>query len=1015
MHCSLLPFSCLLHFILLLVSALSFSGCAEKDVTETKITETINSMTLRDRVAQKIILDFRYYCNDFKEDAKECREPVLEVPSEVASFLQTHTLGGVILFADNIQSIEQTVQLTHDLQRYNSRSRSKPPLFISIDQEGGKVVRLPRQWATSFPGNMAIAASPVSQRQAAYSVGSIMGAELAALGINVNHAPVVDVNTNSQNPVINVRSFSDQPERVAFLAGEMASGMMEKGIIPTLKHFPGHGDTLTDSHLDLPLVNHDLETAMSMDLRPFSALIEAGKAPMIMTAHIQFPALDDSKFIAKDGSLNYMPATLSESILTGLLRGKLGYKGVIVSDAMNMRAISERMIPNDATIAAFKAGIDLLLMPIRVQSKADLDMLDALIEHVVDNIRKGVISERNINDSVRRILRLKERFNISAFAEMPLDNKISNAKALLGGPQHRALEKDVAATAITELKPPLNGAVIIDDGVKAIHVVMPTKKLSSAFTEALKKSLAELGVQVESSLLNTLTPMRLKEILDNSDLVITGDVTPAGSPVDFGGMSDLEDWWVEKGTVWPDIYEEASTKILRLLSRLHDEARVAGKKTVFISLRFPVDALLLLDGVDAAYATYNFDTIENENQGTYNSPSIDALVEILVGDREARGSLPINLPAHNQKSLRPVVGAERMSLVTSVLEHKRTGLIVNQSSLVGDMHLVDALRREGVSVTKLFAVEHGIRGTEDAGAKVENSKDSRTGLPILSIYGKKKAPSKQDIADLDMLVFDLQDVGVRFYTYLSSLHYIMESCAENNIPLLILDRPNPNGAFVDGPILETSFQSFVGMHSIPVLHGMTLGELARMINGEGWLSGGATCDLKVIPIQNYRRSLEYKLPTKPSPNLPNQTSIQLYPSLALFEATNVSVGRGTEFPFQVLGGTRPEYGAFTFTPKPILGAALDPKLKGQLLYGKDFRGSNISGLNIDLFVYWYSRANDLNEPFLTRPEWLDKLMGTDSFRLQLEAGQSAADIRAAWKKGIEAFKQRSAAYLMYPD
>ncbi|MCK5424068.1 MAG: DUF1343 domain-containing protein [Emcibacter sp.] len=362
-----------------------------------------------------------------------------------------------------------------------------------------------------------------------------------------------------------------------------------------------------------------------------------------------------------------------------------------------------------------------------------------------------------------------------------------------------------------------------------------------------------------------------------------------------------------------------------------------------------------------------------------------------------------------------IVGAERRDLVKHTLIGKRVGMIVNQSSLVGDIHLIEALQKNGITPVKLFAVEHGIRGIEDAGAVIENSRDSRSGLPIISIYGKKKAPSRHDLTTVDVMVFDLQDVGVRFFTYLSSLHYIMESCARNDTPLVLLDRPNPNGSHVDGPILKPSFQSFVGMHPIPVLHGMTLGELARMVNGEGWLSDGLICNLTVIPLKNYRHSLKYVLPIKPSPNLPNQKAIELYPSLALFEASNISVGRGTDFPFQVLGGTNVGYGDFTFTPVPIPNAARNPKLNGRSLYGKDYRTLPITGLNIEIFLDWYHRAGKLNEVFLNRPAWLDKLMGTDMFRKQLKAGMSADHIRASWRDDLNRFKKRRALYLLYPE
>ena len=370
----------------------------------------------------------------------------------------------------------------------------------------------------------------------------------------------------------------------------------------------------------------------------------------------------------------------------------------------------------------------------------------------------------------------------------------------------------------------------------------------------------------------------------------------------------------------------------------------------------------------------------------------------------------------------PIVGADRSALIREHLTGKRIGLIVNQSSRAknsqgGDDHLIDSLQKRGHDIKTLFAVEHGIRGTQDAGAIIDDGYDARSGLPIISLYGKNKAPSKQAVADLDLLVFDLQDVGVRFFTYLSSLHYIMESCEQNNVPLVVLDRPNPNIAHVDGPVLDPDYQSFVGMHPIPVLHGMTLGELARMINGQGWLAGGGRCELSVIPVKHYTRATPYTLPIKPSPNLPDAKSITLYPSLALFEATNISVGRGTEFPFQVLGGADVGYGAgygdYSFTPRPVVGAALNPKLDGQKLYGKDYRDSSMSGLNIDVFLDWHKRAGELGQDFLTRPDWLDTLMGGDGFRKQVQAGRSEPEIRASWQADLKRFRARRAPYLLY--
>ena len=380
------------------------------------------------------------------------------------------------------------------------------------------------------------------------------------------------------------------------------------------------------------------------------------------------------------------------------------------------------------------------------------------------------------------------------------------------------------------------------------------------------------------------------------------------------------------------------------------------------------------------------------------------------------GAIPFLLTAcaHLPAPTGPVPGAERTELVLQKLEGKRVGLVVNQSSRVGRHHLIDMLQDEGVNVVRLFAVEHGIRGNKSAGAPVKSGVDGPSGLKVISLYGQNRAPRVTDVAGLDVMVFDLQDVGVRFYTYLSSLHYVMQSCARFHVPLIVLDRPNPNIMYVDGPVLEPQFRSFVGMEEVPLLHGMTLGELALMINGEGWLGDGLKCDLTVIPVKNYTRHTPYVLPVRPSPNLPNAQSVRLYPSLALFEATSISVGRGTDFPFQVLGGPHRGFGDFIFTPRSIPGTALHPKHEGETLYGTDYRKAGSSGLDIGLFLDWRERARDLGVPFLTRPAWLDKLMGTDRFRKQIQAGLDAEAIRRSWQKGLSDFKRRRKPYLLYP-
>ncbi len=272
-----------------------------------------------------------------------------------------------------------------------------------------------------------------------------------------------------------------------------------------------------------------------------------------------------------------------------------------------------------------------------------------------------------------------------------------------------------------------------------------------------------------------------------------------------------------------------------------------------------------------------------------------------------------------------------------LIQDKRVALVVNHTSLVGQLHLVDYLKRKNIKIEKIFAPEHGFRGDVSAGAEIKDNIDAKTGIPVISLYGETRKPTKEQMQNVDIVVFDIQDVGCRFYTFISTLHLVMEACAENNVPLVVLDRPNPNGDYVAGPVRKPGFESFVGMDPIALVHGCTVGELAKMINGEGWLETKNKCDLTVIPVLNYTHSTKYKLPVKPSPNLPNYTSVRLYPSLCFFEATSVSIGRGTEFPFQVIGGPDSTLGKFQFTPISIPGVSDHPLNEGKVCYGVDLR------------------------------------------------------------------------------
>ncbi|RAR71589.1 exo-beta-N-acetylmuramidase NamZ family protein [Flavobacterium aciduliphilum] len=375
-------------------------------------------------------------------------------------------------------------------------------------------------------------------------------------------------------------------------------------------------------------------------------------------------------------------------------------------------------------------------------------------------------------------------------------------------------------------------------------------------------------------------------------------------------------------------------------------------------------------------------------------------------------------------------GAENYTSYLSLLKNKKVGVITNPSGILENyqkldtlpngkiiaknitpiIHLVDFLIEKNIKIQKIFAPEHGFRGTADAGEHVVDGKDTKTGLPIISLYGNNKKPKPEQLAGIEVMVFDLQDVGARFYTYISSLHYIMEACAENNIPLIVLDRPNPNGGIVDGPLLEKEFSSFVGMHPIPLLHGMTIGEYAQMINGEKWLNNGISCNLTVIPCLNYRRTMAYSLPVKPSPNLPNDQAVNLYPSLCLFEGTNVSVGRGTEMQFQIYGSPFLPKSDFSFTPIPNFGAK-DPVYKNQLCYGENLTSiKKVNKLELKWLIKAYNTTSDKSKFFTN---FFTKLAGTKKLQQQIEQGISETEIRASWEKDLNDFKDMRKKYLIY--
>jgi uncharacterized protein YbbC (DUF1343 family) len=378
------------------------------------------------------------------------------------------------------------------------------------------------------------------------------------------------------------------------------------------------------------------------------------------------------------------------------------------------------------------------------------------------------------------------------------------------------------------------------------------------------------------------------------------------------------------------------------------------------------------------------------------------------------------LPARAQE---PVPGDARLSRYLPQLTDQAVGVVANHTARIGNTHLVDTLLSHGIRIRQIFAPEHGFRGDRSAGATIRHGKDQETGIPVFSLYGSTKKPTPESLEGIDRMVFDIQDVGCRFYTYISTLHYVMEACAEAGIPLIVLDRPNPNGDYLAGPVLDTAYRSFVGMHPVPVVHGMTIGEYAQMINGEGWLPQSETCELTVVRVAHYDHNTDYKLPIAPSPNLPNQDAIRLYPSLCFFEGTPVSVGRGTAHPFQVLGLPDYKAGGFTFTPRSIPGKAANPAYEGEQCRGYDLRAylegrrSNSKNQQTDHLQYkWLVRFyQNMGEPDSFFEPYFTKLAGTPELQKLIERGATPKAIRNAWKADLQAFQDIRKQYLLYPD
>lgn len=598
----------------LLLSLLFLSACGPQQSADNTRLE----------LGQKLMLDFRYFCADGTK-SEECQSAVTELPEALAQVLREGRIGGVILFADNLQSGPQIATLIEQMQQV-MREANLPPLFIAIDQEGGRVARLPAQLSTRFGGNMALGATYMEHgTDYAEQVAAGIAAELKLFGFNLNFAPTVDVNVNPENPVINVRSYGEEPAAVAALGQATVATLQANDIMSALKHFPGHGDTHVDSHTGLPRVEHERATIDEVDLLPFKRIINSQTPPaMVMTAHIQYPALDATEFVATNGEPTIVPATMSRKILTGVLREELGFKGVIVTDALDMAGIAHYYAPLEATIQTFKAGADIALMPYTIRTPADITGFWRYFEGLEQAVAAGKIDSQALSRSAGRIAQLKTNYGLNEAPTTTLAERLSEQEQLPFA-ENLAVEQALARAATTK---------VYDKGVlplqaKHWYAVMPDTLRCEAFTTAL----AAQQPDVSSDCLSLAELPEGQPWLDwRADAaVVVGDITPHHSLAEMGGMDDLASWRDRPSKA------DQHAWLQQLMAFTHARQQA----TVFVALRTPYVVSDFRAIADAALATYDYSAAADAT-GDVRSASFTALVDVLLG-RAAPGQLPVSV------------------------------------------------------------------------------------------------------------------------------------------------------------------------------------------------------------------------------------------------------------------------------------------------------------------------------------------------------------------------------------
>ncbi len=615
------------------VLAMGLSSCSPAEESAP------HNVQLKNAIGQKLMLDFRYFCHD-DSASDECQQAVTELPDELAQVLSSGAIGGVILFAENIETIPQTMTLIDSMQQV-MKANDLPPLFIALDQEGGRVARLPDSMATRFSGNMAIGATyPVHETEFAEKIGRGIGRAVKLLGFNVNFAPTVDVNVNPQNPVINVRSYGEHPATVAALGQATVRAMQAEGVMSALKHFPGHGDTHTDSHTGLPRVAHDRATVDAVDLLPFAKSIASNAPPaMIMTAHIQYPELDDTTFISTDGEPRVVPATMSRKILTQVLRDELGYQGVVITDALDMAGIAHYFDPLAATLQTFKAGADIALMPYTIRNNADIEGFWQFFDGLTQAAQQGELDNNALQASAERIAALKASYQIDTSSMPALAQRIADAEQQLPLAENKQLERELAAAAVTQ---------VYDRGVLPVRstrwqLIMPDNLRCRAFQQALMTQQPNSTSRCLS--LSELPKGAPWQQWDKNATLVIGDITPHHSLAEMGGMDDLNNWrdrpskaaqheWIRQALV---------------------AANAQQQTTIVVALRAPYMLSQFQAISDAGIASYDYSThplphepLHGNGQTQLHAPSIEAVVAVLLG-ADARGQLPVTVGAVQAK------------------------------------------------------------------------------------------------------------------------------------------------------------------------------------------------------------------------------------------------------------------------------------------------------------------------------------------------------------------------------